>query len=228
MAGGAGANAAAGMVEEDAKVLCHVEKRHGLAMVFVGQGAVFELNGLALRKEGDAHQFIRRNIGLIRLTHCDCLLTSLPHQLSVTLLLFKLRRGHRMGRGDFIAHLLAGCVHGFTADGGRDRSFHHQLCKTARGLIEREGCIADRGGVSSLSNVRQAIASSTNGGLLFSPQLLPGGALRGAVEGGGGGGVCSCLCSSPAKGSERRGGPPFFPPPFFCPGGALRGAFDCG
>ncbi len=65
VAGGAGADAAAGVVEKDVEVLRHVEKRHGLAVVLVGQRAELELDGLAFGKEGDAHQFVGGNVFLI-------------------------------------------------------------------------------------------------------------------------------------------------------------------
>jgi hypothetical protein len=59
MAGGAGADAAAGVVEEDVEVLGDVEKGHRLAVMFVGHGAVFEFDGLAFRQEGDADHAYR-------------------------------------------------------------------------------------------------------------------------------------------------------------------------
>jgi hypothetical protein len=53
MAGGASAVASAGMIEMDAEVQGHVEQRFLLAVVFIGQLAVLEGNGLAFGKEGD-------------------------------------------------------------------------------------------------------------------------------------------------------------------------------
>ena len=44
-------DAAAGVVEKDAEVLRDVEKRHRLAVMIVGHGAEFELDGFALGHE---------------------------------------------------------------------------------------------------------------------------------------------------------------------------------
>jgi hypothetical protein len=58
MAGGAGADAAAGVIEKDVVILRHVEKRHRLAVMLVGQRAELELHRLSLGQKGDAHQLI--------------------------------------------------------------------------------------------------------------------------------------------------------------------------
>ena len=50
------------MIEEDVEILGHIEERHRLAMVLVRHCAEFKLDGLALRHEGDADQFVGRNI----------------------------------------------------------------------------------------------------------------------------------------------------------------------
>jgi hypothetical protein len=53
------------MVEKDVEVLRHVEKRHRLAMVFVGHGAVLKLYSATFWKEGDAHHIGSRRLAKI-------------------------------------------------------------------------------------------------------------------------------------------------------------------
>jgi len=54
VAGGAGGDATAGVIEEDAVVFGDVEEGHGLAVTFVGEGVEGELDGLVFGLEGDA------------------------------------------------------------------------------------------------------------------------------------------------------------------------------
>ena len=63
MAGGAGGDAAASVVEEDAVVFGDVEEGHGLAVAVVGEGAEGELDGLVLGLEGDADDVVRGGLG---------------------------------------------------------------------------------------------------------------------------------------------------------------------
>jgi hypothetical protein len=64
VAGGAGADAAAGVIEKDAEVLRHVEKRHRLAVMLVGHGAELELDRLAFGLKGDADELVGGNVFL--------------------------------------------------------------------------------------------------------------------------------------------------------------------
>jgi hypothetical protein len=57
MAGGAGADASAGVVEEDVVIFGYIEEGHGFAVVLVGHGAEFKLDDTALGLEGDANEF---------------------------------------------------------------------------------------------------------------------------------------------------------------------------
>src|SRR5277367_3603606 len=81
MAGGAGAGASAGVIEEDAEVLGNVEEGHRLAVVVVGHGAVFELDCAAFGLKGDAH-----HVRAGRLAEVDYLLGVVSH---LTLLILK-------------------------------------------------------------------------------------------------------------------------------------------
>ena len=65
MAGGAGGDAAAGVVEEDAVVFGHVEEAHGLAVAFVGERADGELDGFVFGLEGDADDVFGGGLGKI-------------------------------------------------------------------------------------------------------------------------------------------------------------------
>ena len=65
MAGGAGADAAAGVVEEDVEVFGDVEEAHGLAVAVVGQRVEGEFDGLVLWLEGDADHVGRGWLGEI-------------------------------------------------------------------------------------------------------------------------------------------------------------------
>ncbi len=69
VAGGAGADAAAGVVEKDVEVLGHVEKTHRLAVVLVGQRAELELDRPALGLKGHAHQLLGGNVFLVCFAH---------------------------------------------------------------------------------------------------------------------------------------------------------------
>src|SRR6266567_743620 len=69
MAGGASTDAATGMVEKDVEVLSDVEERHRLAMVIVGQGAEFKLDGLAFRHKRDPHELVSGDVRLGFFTH---------------------------------------------------------------------------------------------------------------------------------------------------------------
>ncbi len=58
VAGGAGADATAGVVEEDAVVFGDIKEAHGRAVALVGEGVESELDRLTLGLEGDAdHSF---------------------------------------------------------------------------------------------------------------------------------------------------------------------------
>jgi hypothetical protein len=63
VAGGAGGDASAGMVEEDAVVFGDVEEAHGLAVAVVGEGVEGELDGLVFGLEGDAHHVFGGGLG---------------------------------------------------------------------------------------------------------------------------------------------------------------------
>ena len=65
VAGGAGGDAAAGVVEEDVVVLGDVEEGHGQAVAFVGKGVEGELYGFVLGLEGDADHVWRGRLGEI-------------------------------------------------------------------------------------------------------------------------------------------------------------------
>ena len=58
VAGGAGGDATAGVVEEDAVVFGDVEEGHGLAVTVVGEGAEGELDGFVFGLEGDANDVL--------------------------------------------------------------------------------------------------------------------------------------------------------------------------
>ncbi len=64
MAGGAGAIAAAGVIEPDAIVQRDVQQRFLFAVILVGQLAVLELNRLALGKERDLHRVLARSFNV--------------------------------------------------------------------------------------------------------------------------------------------------------------------
>jgi hypothetical protein len=63
VAGGAGGDATAGVVHEDAVVFGDVEEAHGLAVAVVGHGVVDEFDGLIFRLEGDANDVCSRRLG---------------------------------------------------------------------------------------------------------------------------------------------------------------------
>ena len=58
VAGGAGGDAAAGVVHKDAVVFGNVEEAHGLAVTVVGHGVVDEFDGLVLGLEGYANDVV--------------------------------------------------------------------------------------------------------------------------------------------------------------------------
>jgi hypothetical protein len=63
VAGGAGGDASAGVVEEDAVVFGDVEEAHGLAVAVVGQGIEDELDGLVFGFEGYADDIFGGGLG---------------------------------------------------------------------------------------------------------------------------------------------------------------------
>ncbi len=63
VAGGAGGDAATGVVHEDAVVFGDVEEAHGEAVAVVGQGVVGEFYGLIFRLEGDADHIFSGRLG---------------------------------------------------------------------------------------------------------------------------------------------------------------------
>ena len=65
VAGGAGGDATAGVVEEDAVVFCDVEKGHGLAVALVGEGIEGELDGLVFGLKGDADHVLGGGLGKV-------------------------------------------------------------------------------------------------------------------------------------------------------------------
>ena len=65
VAGGAGRDAAAGVVEEDAVVFCNVEETHGLAVAVVRERAEGELDGFVFGLERDADDVLSRWFGEI-------------------------------------------------------------------------------------------------------------------------------------------------------------------
>ena len=56
----AGAVAAAGVVERDTEVQCHIENRLFFAVIFIGQFAVLELHSLALGQKCDLNYVFAR------------------------------------------------------------------------------------------------------------------------------------------------------------------------
>jgi hypothetical protein len=65
VAGGAGADSAARVVEKDVVVFGDVEEGHGLAVAFIGERVEGELDGAAFGLEGDAHHVLGRRGGKI-------------------------------------------------------------------------------------------------------------------------------------------------------------------
>jgi len=65
VAGGAGGDAAAGVIHEDAVVFGDVEEAHGEAVAVVGHGVVGELDGLIFGLEGDADDVLGGRLGEI-------------------------------------------------------------------------------------------------------------------------------------------------------------------
>ena len=63
VAGGAGGDATAGVVHEDAVVFGDVEEAHGLAVAVVGQGVVDKLDGFVFGLEGDADHIFSGRLG---------------------------------------------------------------------------------------------------------------------------------------------------------------------
>ena len=71
VAGGAGGDATAGVVEEDAVVFGDVEEGHGLAVAVVGEGAEGELDGFVFRLEGDANEVLGGWLGEVDFWESD-------------------------------------------------------------------------------------------------------------------------------------------------------------
>jgi hypothetical protein len=65
VAGGAGGDASAGVIEEDAVVFGNVEEAHGLAVAVVGQSIEGKLNGLIFGFEGHADYVFSGRLGKI-------------------------------------------------------------------------------------------------------------------------------------------------------------------
>ncbi len=63
VAGGAGGDATAGVVHEDAVVFGDVEEAHGKAVAVVGHSVVGKLDGLVFGLEGDAHHVFGGRLG---------------------------------------------------------------------------------------------------------------------------------------------------------------------
>jgi hypothetical protein len=63
VAGGAGGDATAGVIHEDAVVFGDVEKAHGEAVAVVGHGVVGELYGFVFGLEGDADHIFSGRLG---------------------------------------------------------------------------------------------------------------------------------------------------------------------
>ena len=63
VAGGAGGDSTAGVVEEDAVVFGDVEEGHGLAVTFVGEGVEGKLDGLVFGLKGDADHVLGGRLG---------------------------------------------------------------------------------------------------------------------------------------------------------------------
>jgi hypothetical protein len=59
-----GTDAATGVIQKNVEMLGHVEKRHGLAMVPVGQSAVLKLNFAALGEKCYADQIVTHLISI--------------------------------------------------------------------------------------------------------------------------------------------------------------------
>src|ERR1700722_5187077 len=56
--GGAGAGTATSMVEKNIKMFCHVEKRHRLSMMTVGQGSILKFDRAALGEKRYANHIV--------------------------------------------------------------------------------------------------------------------------------------------------------------------------
>ena len=63
VAGGAGGDATAGVVHEDAVVFGDVEEAHGEAVAVVGHGVVYEFDGLVFGLEGHANDVCGGGLG---------------------------------------------------------------------------------------------------------------------------------------------------------------------
>ena len=88
VAGGAGGNAATGVVEEDAIVLGNVEEAHGLSVAVVGERVEGELDGLMFRFEGDADHIVGGRLGEVDFGERGAIV--IRHGFSIL--------GHRSGR----------------------------------------------------------------------------------------------------------------------------------
>jgi len=65
VAGGAGGDASAGVVHEDAVVFGDVEEAHGEAVAVVGHGVVYEFDGLVFGLEGNADDVLGRRLAKV-------------------------------------------------------------------------------------------------------------------------------------------------------------------
>ena len=183
VAGGAGADAAAGVIEKDAEVLRHVEKRHRLAVMLVGHGAELELHRPALGKKGDAHQFVGGNVFLGCFAHR---IPSFPARWRIgrrylraylnSAAAIGMRRGHRL------VQLLAGRVHGLAAQGGRYGGIHHQLGKPRVALSSASVALRMATISRTGPDLSQPVLRRGDGRLLLAGQLPPCRALRRAVD----------------------------------------------
>src|SRR6267154_2609834 len=62
MTGGAGTDAATGVIEKNVEVFGYVEERHGLSMMPIGEGAVGKLHHTAFGKECDANHVVSHRL----------------------------------------------------------------------------------------------------------------------------------------------------------------------
>src|SRR5271156_6125951 len=62
MTGGTGADAATGVIEKNVEVFSHVEKRHGLSMMPIGESAIGEFHRTAFRKECYANHVVSHQL----------------------------------------------------------------------------------------------------------------------------------------------------------------------
>src|ERR1700678_1917845 len=106
--GGASAGTATGMVEKNIEMLRHVEKRHGLSMMTVRQGAVLKFDRLALREKCYANR--------VAVIVIHCLLSF--HEFGLC---------DRVRRSRTLAQLIVRRLHRPALDRAGNRVIHHQF-----------------------------------------------------------------------------------------------------